>query len=192
VPTGLQNVLNWMLAKDPGQRYATPEKAAAALNLFLNNTPPARAPAPNAAYVKWLEESGELGTKPAPALPPHIPVGRLEPAGRKPEPPRPPEPRRSGQIPVPPVPAAAPATPPPRPAPVVAPLDIDVELVSIPLPAEADDRRGLLELNRRDIIMLCGGGAMVLGAILIGYGLSRALHKEPPPEPPDPNAPKEG
>jgi len=162
--------------------------------LFLNNTPPARAAAANPAYVKWLEESGELGTKPTAALPAHIPVGRLESAGRRPEPARPAEARRSGQVPIPPpaVPTAAPAPPPPRPAPAVAPLDIDVELVSIPLPAEADDRRGLVELNRRDVIMLCGGGAMVLGAILIGYGLSRALHKEPPPEPPEPNAPKEG
>ena len=34
---------------------------------------------------------------------------------------------------------------------------------------------------------------MVLTAILVGYGLSRALRQEPPPaEPPDPNAPKEG
>ena len=39
VPDGLQNVMNWMMAKDPAQRYATPERAAQALNLFLRNTP---------------------------------------------------------------------------------------------------------------------------------------------------------
>src|SRR5207302_8579301 len=74
VPDGLQNVMNWMLAKDPARRYATPEKAAQALNLFLRNTPPTRpAPQPAPAYVKWLEESGEVDTNPAPTS---IPVGR--------------------------------------------------------------------------------------------------------------------
>ena len=187
VPNGLQNVMNWMLAKDPNQRYATPEKAAQALNLFLRNTPPARkgeGPLPD--YVKWLEDSGEAGTKPNPALPANIPIGRLEPTGRRPDVLKSQEPR-----PLVPPPAPTP-TPPARPAPVVAPLDIDVELVSVPLPA-AEDNRGLLELNRRDAIMLCGGGAMVLGAILVGYGLSRALRRETPVEtPPDSNAPKEG
>ena len=184
VPNGLQNVMNWMLAKDPSQRYATPEKAAQALNLFLRNTPPARkAEGPLPDYVKWLDETGEAGTKPQPALPPNIPVGRLESTGRKPDVLKSQEPRPL----VPPTPA-----PPPRPAPAVAPLEIDVEVVSVPLPAAEDDR-GLLELNRRDAIMLCGGGAMVLGAILIGYGLSRALRSEPPADPPpEPEAPKEG
>ena len=182
VPNGLQNVMNWMLAKDPGQRYATPEKAAQALNLFLRNTPPARkdeGPLPD--YVRWLDDTGEAGTKPNPALPASIPVGRLESAGRKPDVLKSQEPR-----------PLVPPAPPPRPAPAPAPVDIDVELVSVPLPAAEDDR-GLLELNRRDAIMLCGGGAMVLGAILIGYGLSRALRREAPADPPpDPNAPNEG
>jgi serine/threonine protein kinase len=197
VPDGLQNVMNWMLAKDPAHRYATPEKAAQALNLFLLNTPPTRpAPQPVPAYLRWLEESGEVDTRPAPA----IPVGRLEPTGRKPEPARPAEPsRKSGTAPhpalavpvaAPAVPVAAPAAVPARPAPIVSPNDIDVELVSASLPAESEDR-GLLELNRRDVMMLCGGGAMVLLAILAGYGVSRALRKEPPPEPPD-GTPKEG
>ena len=189
VPDGLQNVLNWMLAKDPAHRYATPEKAAQALQLFLRNTAPVRhAPPPEPAYVKWLEESGEVERG--------IPVGRLEPAARRPDPARPPEPRKSAPLPVPAlaVPTAPPATPAPaRPAPVVQPLDIDVELISLPLPA-GEEPRGLLELNRRDVMMLCGGGAMVLTAILAGYGLSRALRKEPPPveSAPEPTPPKEG
>ena len=189
VPDGLQNVMNWMLAKDPAHRYATPEKAAQALNLFLRNTPASRpAPAPVPAYMRWLEESGEVDTtKPAGPAPPtvaaHIPVGRLEPAGRKP-----------GTAPAPALSAPVAATPiPARPA----RLDVDVELVSVPLPpparaAEDDDEpRGIFELNRRDAIMLCAGGAMVLTAIMAGYGLSRALRKEPPPVEPTPE-PKEG
>src|SRR5262249_47045714 len=35
VPDGLQQIVNWMLAKDPGQRYPTPERAAQALQVFL-------------------------------------------------------------------------------------------------------------------------------------------------------------
>jgi eukaryotic-like serine/threonine-protein kinase len=187
VPDGLQNVMNWMLAKDPAHRYATPEKAAQGLNLFLRNTPPTRSvPQATPAYMKWLEESTEIDTaKPAPA---NIPVGKLEPAGRKPS---------TGPAPALAVPVAAAATParPARPAPIVAPLDVDVELLpAIPVkPLEEEEPRGLFELDRRDAIMLCAGGAMVLTAIIAGYGVSRALRKEPAPlEPTDPNAPKEG
>jgi serine/threonine protein kinase len=195
VPDGLQNVVNWMLAKDPAQRYATPEKAAQALNLLVRNTPPARpAPPPLPAYTKWLADSGETDA-PKPATPTKIPVGRLEPSGKKPKPP----PAAPAPVPawaLPQLPAPTPAPAPARPAPIVAPLDIDVELVSIPLPpaGATDESRGLLELNRRDAIMLCAGGAMVLSAILAGYGLSRALRKEPAPVEPTPptNAPPEG
>ncbi|HEX3151626.1 MAG TPA: protein kinase [Gemmataceae bacterium] len=185
VPDGLQNVMNWMLAKDPAQRYATPEKAAQALNLFLRNSPPSRtAPQATPAYMKWLEESTEIDTsKPAPT---NIPVGRLEPSTRKP-----------GTAPAPALAVPVP-TRPARPAPIVAPLDMDVELVSVPAmpvkPAEEEEKRGLFELDRRDAIMLCAGGAMVLTAIIAGYGVSRALRKETPPpaEPNETGTPKEG
>jgi serine/threonine protein kinase len=190
VPDGLQNVMNWMLAKDPAHRYGTPEKAAQALNLFLRNTPPSRpAPQPVPAYLKWLEESGEVEV---PSAAPAIPVGRLEPAPRKPGTAVQPAlgvPVAAPAIPVAAVPMAVPAVPVARAAPVVSPMEIDVELVSVRPPAapaaaaDEDDERALWELNRRDAIMLCGGGAMVLLSILAGYGVSRALRKEPPPEP---------
>jgi serine/threonine protein kinase len=35
VPGALQLIVNWMMAKDPAQRYATPGRAAEALHLFL-------------------------------------------------------------------------------------------------------------------------------------------------------------
>ena len=35
VPDGLQQIVNWMMAKDPAQRYATPARAAQALQVFL-------------------------------------------------------------------------------------------------------------------------------------------------------------
>lgn len=35
VPDGLQQIVNWMVAKDPAGRYPTPERAAQALQVFL-------------------------------------------------------------------------------------------------------------------------------------------------------------
>ncbi len=35
VPDGLQQIVNWMMAKEPAQRYPTPERAAQALQVFL-------------------------------------------------------------------------------------------------------------------------------------------------------------
>jgi serine/threonine protein kinase len=60
VPDGLQQIVNWMLAKDPAQRYPTPERAAQALQVFLaaGTDPKPAAPAPDAkmsSYLLWLE-----------------------------------------------------------------------------------------------------------------------------------------
>lgn len=176
-PEGLQNVLNWMMAKEPGQRYPTPDKAAQALQLFIRSLPDSKKAANVLpAYEQWLTDSGDELPK-APAA--NIPMGKLEQPARKPEP-KPAEPRRAAPV------AAAPA-------------EYDVELVAIPPPDtrrpkanedDDDEERGLTELNRRDVIMLCGGGLMVFGAILMGFGLSRALRRTPPPEP-EPDATKE-
>src|SRR5262249_53780005 len=49
VPDGLQQILNGMLAKDPSQRYPTPEQAAQALKVFLAagmESNPAQEPGP--------------------------------------------------------------------------------------------------------------------------------------------------
>ena len=69
-----------------------------------------------------------------------------------------------------------------------------MELISIPLPTRPRTAAGLLELNRRDVMMLCGGGAMVLGAILVGLRAvaGPAQGAAPGRAAPDPNAPKEG
>jgi serine/threonine protein kinase len=193
VPDGLQNVMSWLLAKDPAQRYATPERAAQALNLFLLNTPPSRpSPPPAPAYVRWLETSPDADPgRPAPA-PANIPVGRLEPVGRKAEAPRPAKAPTAVATPLPPnagIPMGLPAAPAAA-VPGVVLANFDVELVSVPLPGKRDDRpRGLLELNRRDAIMLVAGGVLVSFAVLAGWGLNRALRREPPPEqtPPQPD-----
>jgi serine/threonine protein kinase len=184
VPDGLQNVMNWMLSKDPAQRYATPERAAQALNLFLLNTPPSRpAPPPVPAYMRWLETSPEADPgRPAPALA-NIPVGRLESTGRKPEPARPSKPPTATAPALPAgIPVAMPAVPVPAPAaPGITLANFDVELVSVP-PRKDGEARGLLELNRRDAIMLVAGGVLVAIAVLAGWGLHQALRHQPPPE----------
>src|SRR5205085_4214092 len=73
VPDGLQQVVNWMLAKDPGQRYPTPDRAAQALQVFhLSDAPPGPGPAAEPrmqAYLSWLEVNDREGASAPPATP---------------------------------------------------------------------------------------------------------------------------
>ena len=57
VPAGLQAVLATLLAKDPGQRYATPEKASQALRPFLGapDRPNEQASSLTRSYLHWVE-----------------------------------------------------------------------------------------------------------------------------------------
>lgn len=147
VPDGLQQVLNWMMAKDPAKRYPTPERAAQALQMFLHLIPDASPPQPplvEPAYERVLQGQATPDK-------PDVPVGKL--AGAKPK-------SRSRET------AAAPA--------FSEGSEFDVELVPLPPPPSADDR-SLAELNRRDVIMLAAGAGGVLVAILAGYGLSRLV-----------------
>jgi serine/threonine protein kinase len=64
VSDGLQQIVGWMMAKDPAQRYPTPERAAQALQAFLaagTETLPGPAATPQfRAFLDWLDsESGE-------------------------------------------------------------------------------------------------------------------------------------
>jgi serine/threonine protein kinase len=60
VPDGLQQIVNWMMAKEPAQRYPTPERAAQALQVFLvagNEQLAAPEADPRMRpYLSWLEE----------------------------------------------------------------------------------------------------------------------------------------
>jgi serine/threonine protein kinase len=95
VPSGVQQVLEWMLAKDPAKRYPTPARAAQALEMFFaaNNVPP---PADDrlGAYLQWVDtfdstsealaalaNAPTLVAQPAPApgVPVARPVGNLPP-----------------------------------------------------------------------------------------------------------------
>jgi|SRR5262245_3239282 len=71
VPAGLQDVMNWLLAKDPAQRYPTPERAAQALSVFLRGpTSPKSVPATIQVEAVSAPAKG-------------IATGRLETPGRK-------------------------------------------------------------------------------------------------------------
>jgi serine/threonine protein kinase len=63
VPDGLQQIVNWMLAKEPGQRYPTPERAAQALQVFLAAGSALPEPVPDArmrSYLTWLEKEQDM------------------------------------------------------------------------------------------------------------------------------------
>jgi serine/threonine protein kinase len=173
-PDGLQKVLDWMMAKDPNQRYPTPARAAQALQMFMPATVepiPAPRPAPAPMIEPLPEYTPARAPSPAPAATQGIPTGRIEP-----------DPRQRGR-------GAdrqrAPAAP--MPAPLVDNEQYDVEVVSAaPLiePKQKKKRaegepRGLLELDKRDYIMASFGAGIVLVAILIGFLLSRLFSGTP-------------
>jgi eukaryotic-like serine/threonine-protein kinase len=62
VPDGLQQIVNWMMAKESAQRYPTPERASQALQVFLvagNEKLAAPEADPHMrSYLSWLEEDG--------------------------------------------------------------------------------------------------------------------------------------
>jgi serine/threonine protein kinase len=59
VPDGLQQIVNWMMAKEASSRYPTPERAAQALQVFLSAGDAKPAPLESdpgmRAYLAWLE-----------------------------------------------------------------------------------------------------------------------------------------
>jgi serine/threonine protein kinase len=190
VPEGLAQIVGWMMAKDPAQRYPTPERAAAALQVFLSAGGDASAgSSPQLkAYLAWLdsqpgEEEASVAAPPArPAPPPPRPV------------PRPARPARA----VAEVPTAELAEDPLA--------DVDVELVPAAPARKAMDRRGEPDdeeaeapakqgLGRRDFIMLAVGAGAGAGALLaleaFVYFLVRLFRRKEddslPPPPPEPD-----
>jgi hypothetical protein len=93
VPDGLQQIVDWMMAKQPEQRYATPERAAQALAVYLlaDSAPAQRLEdAPHMrSFLTWLEtsEASEAVTVMAPedrAAAAAPPVSTPQPAGEAP------------------------------------------------------------------------------------------------------------
>lgn len=60
VPDGLQQIVNWMMAKSPTERYRTPERAALALQVFLVAGDGAESQQESdpklQSYLEWLEK----------------------------------------------------------------------------------------------------------------------------------------
>jgi serine/threonine protein kinase len=191
VPDGLQQIINWMMAKDAAQRYPTPERAAQALQVFLaagNDQLAAPEADPRMkSFLTWLEV--ESGKQPVAAVAQAVPVakpptGTMPAAGKPPRPPdnarpaRHPERSRSGKRhkkkrrSSPRLPDLGPATAAPAAAAV---LPIDVELVPLtPPPPAAKPARGL-GMSRRDALVFGIGafaGAVVtfVGALIAHLG----------------------
>ncbi len=89
VPDGLQDILDWMLAKDPAQRYPTPERAAQALAVFqLAIQEPAVCPETQQQlqnYEQWLQTQGLIDVELIAAPP----AAQVEPPMVAPPPPAP-------------------------------------------------------------------------------------------------------
>ncbi|MFO0930614.1 MAG: serine/threonine-protein kinase [Gemmataceae bacterium] len=76
VPDGLQQILDWMLAKDPADRYPTPQRAAQALHLYLaagSRPVPLEADPRMLPYLDWLDEQDDEAIPPT-AGPPNPPA----------------------------------------------------------------------------------------------------------------------
>jgi serine/threonine protein kinase len=185
VPDGLQQIVNWMLAKDPGKRYATPERAAQALQVFLVA---GSAPAPRIEdvpqmrrYITWLETgkddadkepvpapvaAGPLAVPAVPTLAPPVPPRQVAPAQPAPSPAH----REKGRKHKRHKHRAAAVAPV---APFAVPMnanDFDVELVTLPPSPQAVPPG--LGLSRRDWLLLGAGAGGVILAVLLGWGLA--------------------
>lgn len=156
VPDGLQQIANWMMAKDPAKRYPTPERAAQALQVFLTagqEMPKGLEAEPKMQpYLQWLEESlaGEL--PPAALAPPakQAPV-RLVPVASQPAP----------------KPAAAPVRTPPARATAMArsPAPANVERLAPRAPSSGQSPPA----RSRDVFLLALGALTLLMFLAIGW-----------------------
>jgi hypothetical protein len=177
VPDGLQQIVNWMMAKDLSQRYPTPARAAQALEVFLaaGAEPVVRPEADPKmrSFLTWLErgdsppapapEPGAAATLPPLAVPAQAasPVEAAEGLGDA-SPGRPPKARSA------PVPTATAADPAGAGPPIIDP-------VFLPPAPRARASLGALVLTRRDLVMFGLGVASVLCAIFLGWLLALAV-----------------
>jgi serine/threonine protein kinase len=186
IPDGLQQIVNWLLAKDPSKRYPTPERAAQALQMFLTPGGAQARPIEEAPqmkrYLTWLETSGsDLLAAPAAAPAPVALLAAPVGPGAAPAPlaipvaaPKDKEKRPSndtGRKRHKQRDARPPAAPPIMPD-GVRPQDIDVELVPMPAPTQPAARLGL---SQRDWIILSIGAGVVVIAVLVGLILASTL-----------------
>jgi serine/threonine protein kinase len=190
VPEGLQQIVGWMMVKDPAQRYPTPDRAAQALQVFLAaaTEEPAKPEAKMNAYLQWLDsQSGDTD------VPLAVPVAEPVVAARALA-----DDAIDVELVAPAAKKAAPAAKSERDDSDAAPKksrrprreDEDEEddepkapaKKKRPARADTDDKDDEPEaprkLSRRDLVMLGVGGAVIFGVALFGgllYLLSRWL-----------------
>jgi serine/threonine protein kinase len=161
----LQQVITTMLAKDPAQRYATPERAAQALQAFVA---PGSLPASSSEegpqlkkYLTWLEMTPDdrNGSEPP------IAAAVAEPQVARPV--------KPGRV-APPAPAPAAAAAPRQRPKTASSGEIDVELLPAPTRQSVPQRR-LLLITNRDWFFLALGGSSVIAAGLVGFVLAWLL-----------------
>jgi serine/threonine protein kinase len=171
VPEGVQQIVNWMLAKDPAQRYPTPGRAAQALQMFLvAGSEPATADQDPKfrSYLTWLETEGnaKAATQPVgPAPPTAVATDRRR--GRK-------QKRQRARTAM-----SFPVQPPTAPSAV----GVDVELVPINAPPTGTATPAPGGLGRRDFVAFGLGVGSVLLAILVGWITALLLRNAPEDEP---------
>jgi serine/threonine protein kinase len=173
VPEGLAAAVDRLLAKRAEDRPQTPAEAAELLAPFLpRHAKQAVAAAVVPAYQEWLESESAM-EMPAEVLKAAVAAAQpqsLPPASAAVAAPVARRPAKPADEPKPVARAVASAViPAPRPP------EINVELVTLPDPADAEDDepRGLLDLDRRDWLMLGAGGFLMLLAIGLGYAVTR-------------------
>lgn len=184
VPDGLQQIIDWMMAKKPDERYPTPERAAQALGMFLlvDSTPPQRLEdAPQMrSFLTWLEtgNNSEAATvdvpseassnaeraAPQPASQPELPAAITEDLAAVAVAAAPPardnhkrKRAKTDEIPV----VAAPAVP--------AEAEVEaVELVAVAAPhVSSASARPWLNLSQRDWLLLGLGSGTALFLMLV-------------------------
>lgn len=187
VPPGVSAAVDKLLMKKPDDRPQTPAEAAELLAAYLpQQAKRAEAAAVLPAYKEWLESESAMempaevlkataavmpGATPALPLPAAVPPPAVVVAKRpQPAPDSKPLAKPTARPVAAPVAAAVAPPPPPYPLPAA---EINVELVTFPERAEEDDEddepRGMLDLDRRDWVMLGVGGFLMLLAIGLGY-----------------------
>jgi eukaryotic-like serine/threonine-protein kinase len=155
VADGLQQVVSTMLAKDVAQRYATPAKAAQALEAFVAaGSAPARASEDGPQlkkYLTWLEithEGRDGADAPAPAMAAPAKTGRVS------------------------APVAAGVAPPPQ-APRKPPSSAEFDVELLPMPAlPSVPRPRWFTITNRDWFFLAVGAGGVIFAGMVGFALA--------------------
>jgi serine/threonine protein kinase len=194
IPDGLQQIVNWMMAKTPDGRYPTPARAASALEVFLAAGGPPKSSADDspemAPYLTWLEKE-DAKVPPSGAA---IPVAQVPTQPVVSVPAKPP----TGTMPA--APTARPAAksvkdkhrkkkrpPPPPPAAEASPPKIDVELIALPPPPPPQEPDLFGPPTKRDfLVFFIGVGA---AALAWGFGwllrelFTRLRRPRPEPEP---------